>query len=156
PAMGRTNTGRRATSHRARAAIEAGTRNRVIYVSWLQIDSVNQQNWFRALWTRLTNDLRSLDDEFETPLQTVLEKQVEPERPGHLRPQYDYTGEKSPVTDVIAILTDNYVSENTGKSNGELARFIDRVRNADPERRVRIFLAPVIPPSWHLWRVREI
>ncbi|HTN50135.1 MAG TPA: hypothetical protein VMK32_11955 [Burkholderiaceae bacterium] len=141
---------------KAQKAIKAGSKKRVIYVSWLQIESVEQKRWFMSLWDRLRTDLSGLDDEFETPLQTVHDLQTKAERAGALRKPVDYTDKASPVTDVIAVLTDKYVVDNTGKANGELARFVDRVRAGDPERRVRIFLAPVIPPSWHLWKVRDV
>jgi hypothetical protein len=126
---------------------------RRVYVSWLE-PSEPRRAWIDAFWESLQLASAQKDELFVGVMRTgdadpgaILSEWLDPKK------------KRDPITDVVGVLTTKYLYHNTDiggvPSQGELARFFDRVFALDVEERVRIFLAPVDPPNWR-YRIRRI
>jgi hypothetical protein len=130
-----------------------GVALRRVHVSWLDSEP-EKVAWKDKFFQRLLNAANQREEMFAEPTQSAkattggagnLGKEDDPVNHPHL-------------TDVVGILTEDYIAENTDRRDlpapGELARVFDRVL-ADKKDRIRVFLAPVDPPDWS-YRVRKI
>jgi hypothetical protein len=126
------------------------TPDRRVYVSWLE-DDKPRQKWIREFW-RCLEASSGGRPEFAPPMQTGdLE-------PGALLDAL--TDGTHRFTDVVGVLTWTYLTHNQDRrdgphASGELARFFDLVR-AKPDDGLRVYLAAIDPPMWHVWRIRHI
>lgn len=131
---------------------------RRVFVSWKMSDP-DRLDWKNEFWERLDADTGLLDDTFESSLQSdpAESGELARERLGALLRRAPDT---SPVTDVVAVLTNEYIARNTDRgelhADGELAQFIDHVKAHDHEDTVRIFIAPLDKPNWKIYRVRDV
>lgn len=137
--------------------VRVGGKRRV-YVSWSVTDP-ERRDWKDEFWDRLDADTRQLTGTFEDS------EQSDPGESGELarqRLQQLLTArpEHSPVTDVVAVLTNEYIARNTDRgqvrADGELAEFIDHVKAHDKDDSVRIYIAPVDRPRWDIYTVRDV
>jgi hypothetical protein len=126
---------------------------RRIYVSWLETSRERCQ-WIDEFWQRVKTDTQQKDEFFAQPMQTggaeageVIEEWLDPKK------------QRDPITDIVGVLTNTYVQQNTDAwgvaAEGELARFFDRVLESDTKDRIRVYLAPVDPPNWS-YRIRKV
>lgn len=131
---------------------------RRVYVSWVLADA-ERMEWKKEFWARLVADTGQLQESFDDSVESapgvsgdlVRERLAEllAEGPG-----------RNPVTDVVAVLTSDYVALNTDRkelpSSGELAAFVDHVKANAKTDRVRIYFAPVDKPRWEAMHVRDV
>ncbi len=126
---------------------------RRVYVSWLE-PSKPRKAWIDEFWKRIQLESRQKNELFVGAMRTgdadpgdILSEWLDPKK------------KRDPITDIVGVLTIEYLLHNTDvegvPSEGELARFIDRVIDADVEERVHIFLAPVDPPDW-TFKIRQV
>jgi hypothetical protein len=126
---------------------------RRVYVSWLE-PSKPRKAWIDAFWLRVRLESAQKDELFVGAMRTGDAD------PGDILSEWlDPRKKRDPITDIVGVLTDEYLLHNTDvdgvRSEGELARFFDHVIEADIEERVHIFLAPVDPPNW-TYKIRKV
>jgi hypothetical protein len=131
---------------------------RRVYVSWVLTDK-ERLDWKEEFWDRLDADTRQLTRTFDESLQSDPGESGELARQ-RLQALLQRKPEDTPVTDVVAVLTNEYLARNTDRgtihADGELACFIDHVKAHDKNDAVRIYIAPVDRPRWDVYTVREV
>lgn len=133
---------------------------RMVYVSWVHAPAAKLA-WKDTFFERVQSETWALEDTFEPPLQTGdqpagvvkdawCQMLVAGQRPG---------GRGAPVTDVVGVVTTEYILRNTSRvdqpATGELAAIIDLIRK-DKRDRVRVWLAPVDRPVWRNYRIGDV
>lgn len=131
---------------------------RKVYVSWLETTSDGgRRQWIKRFWVRLENDTNHMKEVFAGAEQTG-----DAEAGTLCKEWFDLRKTKNPITDVVGVLTDDYIQDNTdtrrGLATGELARMFDAIREANPDdpERVHVYLAPLDPPKWNIYSIRRI
>lgn len=131
---------------------------RRVYVSWVLSDS-ERLDWKEEFWDRLCADTDQLADCFEPS------DQSDPQDSGELLDQKLQglllsDDRHTPVTDIVAVLTNEYIARNTDRggmlADGELARFFDHIQAHDSNDSMRVYVAPVDRPRWNLYAVRQV
>jgi len=131
---------------------------RRVYVSWALTDK-ERLDWKEEFWERLDTDTQQLTDSFHESVQSEPGESGDLARE-RLRVLLERAAGRTPVTDVVAVLTNEYIKANTDRgelvADGELALFIDHIKAHDKDDTVRIFIAPVDRPRWDIYRVRDV
>lgn len=131
---------------------------RRVYVSWMLSDA-ERLDWKEEFWERLRADTDQLADCFDPSLQS------DPQASGELVDEalnrlLEPDAAQAPVTDIVAVLTNEYIARNTDRgqvlADGELARFIDYIKDHDTHDAIRVYVAPVDRPRWELYAVRAV
>lgn len=137
--------------------VRVGGKRRV-YVSWVLSDK-ERSDWKEEFWTRLCADTDQLGDCFDAS------EQSEPQDSGELlgerlRSLLQGGAGRAPLTDIVAVLTSDYIARNTDRgevrAQGELAHFFDHIQAHDAADAIRVYVAPVDRPRWNLYAVRSV
>ena len=133
---------------------------RLVYVSWFETNA-SKLAWKDSFFERVQSDTLGLEDSFEPPLQTG------DQRAGGVKHEWRRAlvsgkwagGRGAHITDIVGVVTNAYIKENTARSDqpavGELAEIIELIRK-DKRDRVRVWLAPVDPPTWKNYRICDV
>lgn len=140
--------------------IKGGLRR--VYVSW-HLTRQQALEWKEEFWLRLTTDTGQMSHSFDDCLQSG-----DAHSGSLLQAWFDSklaAGSDNPVTDVVAVLSNEYIAANTDRrpgpggeemlASGELARFFDHMM-AHADSPLRIYLAPVDKPRWEHYAVRRV
>lgn len=129
---------------------------RLVYVSWLE-QTKQKLEWIENFFERIRTETLSDDETFDEPLRTGDQSAAElkAEWLGSLT-KAKQSRERRTVTDVVGVCTNTYILQNaTRNANGELAQIVELIAK-DKRDRIRVWLAPVDPPNWMKYKVRDI
>jgi hypothetical protein len=124
---------------------------RRVYVSWVESDA-EKRKWKDSFFQRVLAETGVLEHTF------LLPKQTGDQEPGKL--VKDALRPEDPITDVVGVITDQYVFANMRKNvalpAAELAAFIKMARSEQAKDKIRVWLAPVDQATWKNYVCSEV